>query len=315
MQINGLTVNNKMADLIESDYTLLSLVTRMGIGESFGERSVLEICQVNGIDADTFLFLCKVYSRADFQPSEEDLRNASLKDILRYLHLSHDYYLNSALVALASSIEKLLEPCNEARRKVIWKFFTEYKTELDKHFEFEEGAVIPYVNDLLAGKHQVGFSIDKFEENHTNIDEKLSDLKNIIMKSLPAECDGRLRISLLSFIYSLQKDLLRHTCIEEDVLVPMVRMVENPSRRVLAEHHNESVLQPDGSVLSDREKEILISVAQGLINKEIADKHHISINTVITHRKNITRKTGIKTVPGLTVYAILNGLIDINSIE
>ena len=67
--------------------------------------------------------------------------------------------------------------------------------------------------------------------------------------------------------------------------------------------------------LSEREKEILVSVAQGLLNKEIADKHHISINTVITHRKNITRKTGIKTVPGLTVYAILNNLIDINSIE
>ena len=67
--------------------------------------------------------------------------------------------------------------------------------------------------------------------------------------------------------------------------------------------------------LSAREKEILVSVAQGLLNKEIADKHHISINTVITHRKNITRKTGIKTVPGLTVYAILNNLIDINEIE
>ena len=56
-------------------------------------------------------------------------------------------------------------------------------------------------------------------------------------------------------------------------------------------------------------------MAQGLLNKEIADKHNISINTVITHRKNITRKIGIKTVPGLTAYAILNNLIDINSIE
>ena len=58
-----------------------------------------------------------------------------------------------------------------------------------------------------------------------------------------------------------------------------------------------------------------MSVARGLINKEIADKHNISVNTVITHRKNISRKTGIKTVAGLTVYAILNNLIDIKSIE
>ena len=58
-----------------------------------------------------------------------------------------------------------------------------------------------------------------------------------------------------------------------------------------------------------------MSVAQGLLNKEIADRHNISINTVITHRKNITRKTGIKTVAGLTVYAILNGYVDINSVK
>lgn len=67
--------------------------------------------------------------------------------------------------------------------------------------------------------------------------------------------------------------------------------------------------------LSKREKEILVYVAQGMLNKEIAYKLNISIYTVITHRKNITRKTGIKTVAGLTVYALLNNLIDPMSIE
>jgi len=71
----------------------------------------------------------------------------------------------------------------------------------------------------------------------------------------------------------------------------------------------------EGEELSAREKEILVSVAKGMLNKEIADQYNISIYTVITHRKNITRKTGIKTVAGLTVYALLNNLIDINSIE
>lgn len=61
--------------------------------------------------------------------------------------------------------------------------------------------------------------------------------------------------------------------------------------------------------LSDREKEILIAVAKGMANKEIADKHCISIHTVISHRKNITRKTGIKTVSGLTIYALFNNLV------
>ena len=67
--------------------------------------------------------------------------------------------------------------------------------------------------------------------------------------------------------------------------------------------------------LSAREKEILVCVAKGMLNKEIADVCNLSIHPVITHRKNITRKTGIKTVAGLTVYALLHNLIDSNSIE
>lgn len=71
----------------------------------------------------------------------------------------------------------------------------------------------------------------------------------------------------------------------------------------------------EGGELSAREKEILVCVAKGMLNKEIADKLCLSIYTVITHRKNITRKIGIKTVAGLTVYALLNGLIDMSSVQ
>ncbi|MDP4204242.1 MAG: LuxR C-terminal-related transcriptional regulator [Bacteroidota bacterium] len=67
--------------------------------------------------------------------------------------------------------------------------------------------------------------------------------------------------------------------------------------------------------LSDRENEILGCVVKGMTNKEIAEKHFISIHTVITHRKNIVRKTGIKSVSGLTVYALLNNLITYEDIE
>ena len=161
------------------------------------------------------------------------------------------------------------------------------------------------------GNRNTSYTIDRFEEHHTQIHETLSDLKNLIMKSLPDVCDSRLRISVLLSIYNLQQDLDHHTCIEDDVLIPLVRMLESPGRPARAEAHGD----PQREELTDREKEILISVAQGLLNKEIADRHNISINTVITHRKNITRKIGIKTVPGLTAYAILNNLIDINSIE
>ena len=67
--------------------------------------------------------------------------------------------------------------------------------------------------------------------------------------------------------------------------------------------------------ISKREADILKNIALGYSNKEIADKLFISTHTVVTHRKNITRKLGIKTAPGLTIYAILNKLININDTD
>ncbi len=313
--MKAFSADMKMADLVEANYHLLAVLSRLGIEGGFGERTVRETCEKNHLDPDTFILICEVYSSADYVPSETILRDGHVDDILRYLHQSHDYYLNNALVMIASAIEDLIKPCTEAQQAVIWKFFSDYKVELDKHFAYEEGQVIPYVQSLLLGKATPGFSIDKFEENHSDIDEKLSDLKNLILKSLPYGCDDRLRVRLLNYIFALQHDLSSHTCIEDNILVPMVRLIENPGRHSAKTAPAAAPAQPGQDALSDREIEILVSVAQGLLNKEIADRHNISINTVITHRKNITRKIGIKTVAGLTVYAILNGYVDINSVK
>ena len=308
------TSNMKVAELVEANYRLLGVLSRVGIDGSFGEKTIADVCIQSGLDPDTIILLCEVYSFPDFKPTMELLRRSHVGDVLRYLHQSHDYYLNRALVDMEESISWLLEPCPKKQQDVVWNFFRGYKTELKNHFGFEEEEVIPYVQGLIIGQSRPGFSIDRFEENHSNIDEKLSDFKNLVMKSLPSECDRGARLELLMRIFALQEDLKCHTYIEDNILVPMVRLLENPQR-----YHDRAREQEEEPAerleLSDREKEILVSVAQGLLNKEIADKHHISINTVITHRKNITRKTGIRTVPGLTVYAILNNLIDINSIE
>jgi len=68
-------------------------------------------------------------------------------------------------------------------------------------------------------------------------------------------------------------------------------------------------------LLSKRETEILRELALGLTNQEVADKLFLSVHTVMTHRKKITRKLGIKTVSGLTVYALMNNLVDIREVE
>lgn len=67
-------------------------------------------------------------------------------------------------------------------------------------------------------------------------------------------------------------------------------------------------------ILSNREIEVLALVVQGYINKEIADKLNIGLSTVITHRKNITDKLGMKSVSALTIYAVMHGYVDINQI-
>ncbi|MBQ9462519.1 MAG: helix-turn-helix transcriptional regulator [Bacteroidales bacterium] len=304
----------KMSELVEANFHLLGILSRLGIRGSFSDHTVEEICNRYFIDPDTFILICTVYSGREIKPTEEQLRHCKAEDLLLYLHSSHEYYVNSALAKLAPSIEEMIRPTQPVRQKVFRQFFNDYRTELEKHFAYEEQVVIPYVRQLLEDKVPSGYSISRFREAHSNIEESLSDLKNLIMQSMPPECDGEPRIEVLSNIFHLQEDLKHHTYIEDDILVPLVELYEKrvpgfgrpPRTEDLEENRND---------LSDREKEVLILVARGLLNKEIADKLHISINTVITHRKNITRKTGIKTAPGLTVYAILNGLVDINSIE
>lgn len=68
------------------------------------------------------------------------------------------------------------------------------------------------------------------------------------------------------------------------------------------------------SILSDREIQVMSLIVQGYINKEIADRLHIGLATVITHRKNIMEKLGMKSVSALTIYAVTHGYVDINSI-
>lgn len=70
----------------------------------------------------------------------------------------------------------------------------------------------------------------------------------------------------------------------------------------------------ESKILSDREIEVLSLIVQGYINKEIADHLNIGLSTVITHRKNIMDKLGMKSVSALTIYAVMHGYVDINKI-
>ena len=305
----------KMSSLVEADYHMLALLMRVGITESFGERTVDDLCSRAGLDTETFIQICRTFCDSEYRAPAQVLRRCRVDDIIRYLHHSHEYYLNTALVSLFSLLEELVTPCPEALKRVIRKFFQDYRDDLQNHFDYEENILIPYVLDLLQGVGGHQSSSLRLLEGHPHMKASLSDLKSLIMNSLPAACNSVSRISTLMFIFELEEDVERHTRIEDQMLVPMIRLIENPRSSSAEDRHLDETDDLSRGELSDREKEILVGVAKGLLNKEIADEYNISINTVITHRKNITRKTGIKTVSGLTVYAILNNLIDINSIE
>lgn len=83
----------------------------------------------------------------------------------------------------------------------------------------------------------------------------------------------------------------------------------------LLNDNDENSSQNESVELSNREEDVLVCVAKGMTNKEISDMLNISVHTVITHRKNIVRKTGIKSVAGLTVYALLNNLLEESEIN
>ncbi len=89
----------------------------------------------------------------------------------------------------------------------------------------------------------------------------------------------------------------------ESILTKLSTAIEQSATQPVARESEE---------LSARERDILTAVAKGKTNKEIADELNISIHTVITHRKNISHKLGINSISGLTVYAIINRLIDVN---
>lgn len=106
-----------------------------------------------------------------------------------------------------------------------------------------------------------------------------------------------------NFISQEQLDLFDGTISIED----NIQSIQSKLKTVLSPETEKE--GNDNFDLSIREKEVLVAVAKGKTNKEIADELNISIHTVMTHRKNITGKTGIKSISGLTVYALINNLV------
>lgn len=123
------------------------------------------------------------------------------------------------------------------------------------------------------------------------------------------------KCAIVALVYTfVEQSLIRqfHGAIEID---DSVQQIEMCLKNAVSVKNSDNSSNGEDYELSKREIDVLVAVAKGLMNKEIADFLNISIHTVISHRKNISRKTGIKSVSGLTVFALLNNLIDQKDVQ
>ncbi|MBR4065285.1 MAG: hemerythrin domain-containing protein [Bacteroidaceae bacterium] len=223
------TKRMKVADLLANDGALLSILQRLDIKLGFGEATVAELCTRYGISAELFLIICNIYSFGNYRPEVDSLSENDIKSITTYLRASHRYYTGVCFPAIHENVHRLVKEIDEMSRRLIDKFYDDYDTEVSNHFRYEEEVVFPYIEELTGNSTRGNgkYSISQFEHNHSNINEKLNDLKNIIIKYLGEEFSSPVRFELLNNIYSVEKDLRKHSLIEDRLLVPLVEKLEN----------------------------------------------------------------------------------------
>ena len=220
------TENTKMAELVISNPTLMLTLSRFGIELGFGDQNVKEVCEKAKVSPSFFLLICNIYSNPEFIPSKEDIKSVEANAILSYLSESHKYYLKERLPHIESHLKRIVEACPARYGNTINRFFNEYKDEVENHFKYEEEVVFPYIKSLCNNALNPNFSIREFESNHSNIEDKLNDLMNILIKYLPANIFPKERIEISLDIMEVTSDLSCHTLVEERVLVPFVEMME-----------------------------------------------------------------------------------------
>lgn len=223
----SITEKTKIADLVSTYPNLLLLLPRFGVKLGFGERNIGEVCHQHDISTAFFMLVCRAYTEPDFKTSPSDIKSVSMKDMMAYLKASHRYYTNMRLPHIERHLNAVIQACEPKLGKTLRNFFDEYKLEIGKHFEYEENTVFPYIESLIEGCPIKGYSITQFKQNHSNIEDKLTDLMNILLKYLPSDIDEDNRIDLSLHIIEFSADLNSHSVVEENILMPFVENIEN----------------------------------------------------------------------------------------
>ncbi|MGM9833050.1 MAG: LuxR C-terminal-related transcriptional regulator [Candidatus Limisoma sp.] len=304
---------DKLRDVISTNSSILMVMSRFGIALGFGEKTVGEICEEQGVDCGTFLAVSNFCSG-----NYVDEHSINLPSLIDYLKRAHTYFLDYNLPTIRRRIIEAIDCSgNDEVALLILQFYDNYVGEVRKHMAYEDKRVFAYVGSLLQGKYNKEYTIRTFADKHNSISVKLKELKDIIIRYYPGKNNDALN-SVLFDIINCELDLNMHCRVEDCLFVPAVERLEEEVAKTGCAECDAVTVDADvdkPETLSRREKEIIACVAKGLSNKEIADQLFLSVHTVTTHRRNICSKLQIHSPAGLTIYAIINKIVRIDDIK
>ncbi len=223
-----ITSDMKVVDLINENSKLLLLLEHFEIDFAVKDKSVAQLCADNKIEPAVFLVFGNLYN--GFFPDKNEINALEdISTIIRFLKNSHRFYKHDKYPELKSFLVQLHERQNSEDILLVEKFFNDYFEEVLEHLDYEESIVFPYICRLIEdGKFELknNFSANEYREHHTDIETKLTDLKNLLLKHISLKDDFSLRRKFLFSLFELEFDLNVHSLIEDKILLPLVGKIE-----------------------------------------------------------------------------------------
>jgi len=217
---------DKLSDLICGNYSHLQVMSRFGLSLGFGDGSVKEVCEKNGVDCNTFLAVLNFIANGILVVGEET-NSFSITSLMDYLKQAHSYFLEFNLPTIRRKLIEAIDCSADNEVSIlILKYFDEYVKEVRKHMEHEDEIVFKYVTRLQNGEISTNYQINTFAKRHNQIETRLTELKNIIIKYYPSKANNNLLNSVLFDIFSCEQDLASHCKVEDYLFVPAVRKLE-----------------------------------------------------------------------------------------
>ena len=200
--------DDKLISIIRDNYNILQSLGSFGINLGFGDKTVREVCEDEGVD--TYTFLAVVNFTINGYRDSDDADRLSVHTLMKYLRASHDYYLGFQLPFIRRELADALDPDNSLAALIL-KLYDEYARQIQQHMKYEERMVFPYVESLLMGRATPGYDIETFSKHHGQTDQKLRELKQIIIKYLPGDPLRNNQLSATLYdIYNNEEWLAQH---------------------------------------------------------------------------------------------------------